>query len=119
MDEFACVNSAAFGNNGLEAKTFGGLTMKRYLAFALTLVLTAALFAGCGCTAGDAEYTTVPTTMPTVMTTAPTETTRATESTTHAATERDHTETRESTATATESTTETGTDSRTLSPTTK
>lgn len=58
--------------------------MKKYLIFALTLVLTAAMFTACGCTSQDAKYTTAPTTMPTVMTTAPTtEATRpATEATT-------------------------------------
>lgn len=53
--------------------------MKQYLSFVLILVLTAALFTGCGCTSQDATYTTAPTTRPTVMTTAPTtEATRAT-----------------------------------------
>ena len=53
--------------------------MKKCITFASALVLTAALFTGCGCTSQDAKYTTVPTTMPTVMTTTPTtETTRAT-----------------------------------------
>lgn len=53
--------------------------MKKYLFLILTLVLTAALFTGCGCTSQEATYTTAPTTMPTVMTTAPTaETTRPT-----------------------------------------
>lgn len=58
--------------------------MKKYLAFVLTLVLTASLFTGCGCTSEDARYTTAPTTMPTIMTTPTTESTRAT---THATTE--------------------------------
>lgn len=52
--------------------------MKKYLSLALALVLTAALFTGCGCTSQDAQYTTAPTTMPTIMTTPTTETTRAT-----------------------------------------
>lgn len=52
--------------------------MKKYLSFAFVLVLTAALFTGCGCTSQDARYTTAPTTMPTMMTTPPTETTRST-----------------------------------------
>lgn len=53
--------------------------MKKYLSFTFVLVLTAALFTGCGCTSQDAKYTTAPATMPTVMTTAPTtETTHAT-----------------------------------------
>ena len=58
--------------------------MKKYLMFALTLVLTAALFTACGCTSQDAKYTTAPATMPTIMTTVPTtEATRpATEATT-------------------------------------
>lgn len=58
--------------------------MKQYLILALTLVLTAALLTGCGCTSQDAKYTTAPTTMPTVMTTAPT--TEATRATTEATT---------------------------------
>ena len=58
--------------------------MKKYLFFALTLVLTAALFTACGCTSQDATYTTAATTMPTVMTTAPT--TEATQATTEATT---------------------------------
>lgn len=53
--------------------------MKKCITFASALVLTAALFTGCGCTSQDAQYTTAPTTMPTVMTTVPTtETTRST-----------------------------------------
>lgn len=47
--------------------------MKKFSILALTLVLTAALFVGCGCTnrnAGSTVPTTVPTTMPTI---APTE----------------------------------------------
>lgn len=58
--------------------------MKKYLTFALTLVLTAALFTGCGCTSQDAKYTTAPATMPTIMTTVPT--TEATRPTTEATT---------------------------------
>ena len=58
--------------------------MKKYLFLILTLVLTAALFTGCGCTSQDAKYTTAPTTMPTIMTTAPT--TEATRATTEATT---------------------------------
>ena len=58
--------------------------MKKYLLFALTLVLTAALFTACGCTSQDAKYTTAPATMPTIMTTAPT--TEATHPTTEATT---------------------------------
>lgn len=54
--------------------------MKKYLFFTLTLVLTAAVFTGCGCTSQDAKYTTAPTTIPTVMTTTPT--TEATQATT-------------------------------------
>lgn len=46
--------------------------MKKYVLFALTLVLTAALFAGCGCTNQDMEYTSTPTSTPTIATTAPT-----------------------------------------------
>lgn len=49
--------------------------MKKYSILAITLVLTAALFAGCGCTNQDPARNTVPTTMPT---TAATETTHAT-----------------------------------------
>lgn len=60
--------------------------MKKYLFFALTLVLTAALFTGCGCTNQDAQYTTLPTSMPTMDTIAPT-TEATTESTTRATTE--------------------------------
>lgn len=53
--------------------------MKKYIAFALSLVLTAAVLTACGCTSQEATYTTAPTTMPTVVTTAPTiETTRPT-----------------------------------------
>ena len=58
--------------------------MKKYLFIALTLVLTATLFTGCGCTSQDAKYTTAPTTMPTIMTTAPT--TEATQATTEVTT---------------------------------
>ena len=58
--------------------------MKKCITFASALVLTAALFTGCGCTSQDAKYTTAPTTMPTVMTTAPT--TEATRATTEATT---------------------------------
>ena len=54
--------------------------MKKYLSFIFALVLTAALFTGCGCTGKDAMYTTAPTTMPTIMTTTPT--TAATQPTT-------------------------------------
>lgn len=94
--------------------------MKRYFAFALTFVLTAALFTGCGCTADEAQYTTAPTTMPTVMTTAPTQATHATESTTHATVDHGNGSLEDTTSTtATESTTETNSNSRTLSPTTK
>lgn len=46
--------------------------MKKYGFFVLTLVLTAALFTGCGCTNQDMEYTSTPTSMPTIATTAPT-----------------------------------------------
>ena len=49
--------------------------MKKYATFVLVLVLTAALFAGCGCTNQDPGRNTVPTTIPT---TAATETTQAT-----------------------------------------
>lgn len=56
--------------------------MKKQILLALVLVLTAALFTGCGCTSQDAQYTTLPTTMPTMATTAPT-----TEATTRATTE--------------------------------
>lgn len=49
--------------------------MKKYATFVLVLVLTAALFSGCGCTNQDPSRNTVPTTMPT---TATTETTQAT-----------------------------------------
>ncbi|MGM9550519.1 MAG: hypothetical protein ACI3V5_11845 [Faecousia sp.] len=49
--------------------------MKKYSILVLVLVLTAALFTGCGCTNQDPGRNTVPTTMPTVATT---ETTRAT-----------------------------------------
>lgn len=58
--------------------------MKKYLMFALTLVLTAAMFTACGCTSQDAKYTTAPATMPTIMTTAPT--TEATRPSTEATT---------------------------------
>lgn len=50
--------------------------MKKYAILVLVLVLTAALFTGCGCTNQDpSRNTTVPTTTPTAATT---ETTRAT-----------------------------------------
>lgn len=49
--------------------------MKKYAILVLVLVLTAALFSGCGCTNQDPSRNTVPTTMPT---TAATETTQAT-----------------------------------------
>ena len=50
--------------------------MKKYATFVLVLVLTAALFTGCGCTNQDpSRNTTVPTTAPTAATT---ETTQAT-----------------------------------------
>ena len=50
--------------------------MKKYAILVLVLVLTAALFTGCGCTNQDSSRnTTVPTTMPTAATT---ETTHAT-----------------------------------------
>ena len=52
--------------------------MKKHLSIALVLVLTAALFTGCGCTSQDAKYTTAPTTMPTIMTMPTTEATRET-----------------------------------------
>lgn len=64
--------------------------MKKYSILALTLVLTAALFTGCGCTNRNVMPTTVPTTHATTaptqatteMTTAPThETTHNTEAT--------------------------------------
>lgn len=58
--------------------------MKKLGFLVLTLVLTAALLTGCGCTSQDAKYTTAPTTMPTVMTTAPT--TPTTSATTEATT---------------------------------
>lgn len=60
--------------------------MKKYSIFALTLVLTAALFTGCGCTNQDMEYTSTPTSMPTIATTAPT-TEATTAPTTNATTE--------------------------------
>lgn len=56
--------------------------MKKYTLMAMTLVLTVALLAGCGCT-NRANPTTRPTTMPTQTTT---ETTNATTATTNAAT---------------------------------
>lgn len=92
--------------------------MKRYFALTLAFVLTAALFTGCGCTARDAQYTTIPTTLPTVMTTAPTETTHATTATRPTT---EHTEEPNTTGTATQSTVETETynGSRPLSPTVK
>ena len=63
--------------------------MKKVLSIALVLVLTAALFTGCGCTAKDAKYTTAPTTMPTIATMPTTEATRATtEATTEATIDR-------------------------------
>ena len=47
--------------------------MKKYAILVLVLVLTAALFTGCGCTNQDpSRNTTVPTTTPTRATTAPT-----------------------------------------------
>lgn len=50
--------------------------MKKYATFVLVLVLTAALFTGCGCTNQEpSRNTTVPTTTPTAATI---ETTRAT-----------------------------------------
>ncbi len=58
--------------------------MKKYTIFALTLVLTAALFTGCGCTNQDMDMTTVPAALPTTYAT--TETTHATVPTTHATT---------------------------------
>lgn len=56
--------------------------MKKYSILAVSLVLTAALFAGCGCTNQDPARNTVPTTMPTTM-----PTTATTEATTAATTE--------------------------------
>ena len=54
--------------------------MKKYTILIIALVLTAALFTGCGCRNSQPMNTTVPTTMPTTApTTAPT---RATEATT-------------------------------------
>lgn len=57
--------------------------MKKYSILALTLVLTAALFTGCGCRNTKPMETVAPTTMPTTQaTTEPTEvTTRPTETT--------------------------------------
>lgn len=56
--------------------------MKKYCIFALVIVLTAALFTGCGCTNRNMDNTSAPTILPT------TETTRATtEATTKATTE--------------------------------
>lgn len=55
--------------------------MKKYCILALTIVLTAALFTGCGCTNRNAGATSAPTLMPT------TEATRATEATTGMTTE--------------------------------
>lgn len=49
--------------------------MKKYAILILVVVLTAALFSGCGCTNQDPSRNTVPTTTPT--TTAATETTQA------------------------------------------
>lgn len=50
--------------------------MKKFCILALSLVLTAALFAGCGCTNTNTDNTTTPTVMtepmPTVATTLPT-----------------------------------------------
>lgn len=50
--------------------------MKKLFLLAMTLVLTAALFAGCGCTNSNKDNTSTPTgmteTMPTIATTAPT-----------------------------------------------
>lgn len=63
--------------------------MKKISILALTLVLTAALFTGCGCTNRNQGTVTTPTVMPTVApTAAPTEhttvpTTHATEPSTH------------------------------------
>lgn len=65
--------------------------MKKYLTFVSAIVLTAALFTGCGCTSQDAQYTTAPATMPTIVTTAPTtETTRATTEPTAPTADRDN-----------------------------
>lgn len=64
--------------------------MKKYAIVFLTLVLTAALFTGCGCRNSKPMNTTVPTTMPT---TAPTAapTTERTEPTTRATSPADET----------------------------
>ncbi len=52
--------------------------MKKYSILALALVLTAALFTGCGCTNRNGNYNTIPTTLPA---------THATTEPTHATTE--------------------------------
>ena len=46
--------------------------MKKLFLLALTFVLTAALFTGCGCTNRNKDYETAPTVMPTTLPTMPT-----------------------------------------------
>ena len=49
MDIFTRVNPVFREIIGLKPESFGGNKMKKYSIFILVLVLTAALFTGCGC----------------------------------------------------------------------
>ncbi len=70
------------GDNRYEPNSFGGNEMKNRSIIILVIVLTLAVFTGCGCRNSrpmDTMPTTMPTTEATKATTTPTQTTQATQ----------------------------------------
>ena len=57
------------GNTSGETNTSGGNEMKSFASLFMSLVLTAAMLTGCGCTNRNMDVTTAPTMLPTIDTT--------------------------------------------------